>query len=511
MLTSIGDVLPSSAARFGDKVALITETRSLTFIQAEELSNRIANGLTGMGIAPGDRVTLYGANCWEWIVTYYAIHKAGAVVNPINALLTPDEVQYIIDDAGSKMAIASSYKGEILLDLASDTLKDVVLWGDNPPDGTTSFSTLLEQGKPQFNPLAVDGHELGALCYTSGTTGRPKGAMQSRRSLLLNAAGTAMLQGRNERDVIVNPLPCPHVYASVVFNANFLCGSTLVMLERFTEEGMLNAIQEHRATIIDIVPTGYYYLLAHPKLDSYDLSSLTRGTVGGQTLPAAKSLEFTERTEVPVLEMWGMTELSGGGACNPALGVNKPGTIGLAVPGNMARIVDIENPEREMPTNEAGELMFKGPLVMKGYYNDPEATAETIRPDGWMHTGDVATTDEDGYITIVDRKKDIILTAGYNIYPVELERVLCMHPSVALAAVCGMEDEAKGEIPKAFVKLKPGMEAGGRELADHCREYLAAYKVPRAVQIVDEVPVSPTGKIMRRLLGDLDDGIRTID
>ncbi len=510
MLGSIGQILPMAAARHGRKTALITETRSLSFLEAEAFSNRVANGLTAMGISSGDRVTLFGPNCWEWIVAYYAIAKIGAVVNPINAMLTPDEVRYVVEDAGSRAIIASPDKAESLFDMADGSLSDVILWGENHPVGVTSFNDFLSRGKPDFTPVAVDGSDLGAICYTSGTTGRPKGAMQSQRSLLLNASGVALMQGRNAHDVFVNPLPCPHVYGSVVFNANFLCGATLVMLERFTEEGLLDAVQRHRATIMDIVPTGYYYLLAHPKFDHYDLSSLTRCTVGGQTLPAAKSVEFTERTGVPVLEMWGMTELSGGGTANPALGANKPGTIGLAVPGNMARIVDIDDPDLELPPGERGEFMFKGPLVMQGYYGNPEATAETIRPDGWMHTGDIATMDDDGYFTIVDRKKDMILTAGYNVYPVEIERVLCMHPSVALAAVCGVADEAKGEIPKAYVVLKAEAEVAAHDIIEHCRAHLAAYKAPRAVQFVDHVPVTSSGKIMRRLLVDLDDGSRAI-
>ncbi len=511
MVTSLGQVLPAAAARYGQKTALITEKRSLTFAETEELSNRAANGLTALGIGKGDRVTLYGPNSWEWLVAYYAIFKIGAVANPINAMLTQEEVAYIVEDAGAVAAIAASDKGEMLLDLPGGRLKQVILWGEDIPAGAAAFSALLERGKPDFTPVAVDGGDLGKICYTSGTTGRPKGAMQSQRSLLLNPVYTAMLQGRNSRDVFVNPLPCPHVYASVLFNANFLCGSTLVMLERFSEAGMLRAVQEHRATMMDIVPTGYYYLLAHPDFEKYDLGSLTRCTVGGQTLPAAKSLEFTERTGVPVLELWGMTELSGAGATNPALGINKPGTIGPAFPGNMARVVDIEDPDREVPNGEPGELMYRGPLVMQGYYNNPEATAETIRPDGWMHTGDIVTMDDDGYLTVVDRKKDMILTAGYNVYPVELERVLCIHPAVALAAVGGVPDETKGEIAKAYVVLRPGAETGGRDLVDHCRQHLAAYKLPRAVQFVETVPITPTGKILRRFLADLDDGSRAVD
>jgi long-chain acyl-CoA synthetase len=230
--------------------------------------------------------------------------------------------------------------------------------------------------------------------------------------------------------------------------------------------------------------------------------------VGGQTLPTAKSLEFTERTRAPVLELWGMTELAGAATFNPYWGDNKPGTIGLPMPGMFCRIVAVDDPEKEMPAGERGELMIKGPLVMDGYAGNAKATRETVRADGWMHTGDIATVDEDGYYTIVDRKKDMILTAGYNVYPAELERVLCMHPSVALAAVCGVADEAKGELAKAYVMLKPGASASGKELVEHCRQHLAAYKLPRAVQFVANVPITGSGKIMRRLLKDVDDGTR---
>jgi long-chain acyl-CoA synthetase len=287
-----------------------------------------------------------------------------------------------------------------------------------------------------------------------------------------------------------------------------LVGATLVVLPRFSEEGVLDAIQKNRATMLDSVPTAYYYMLSHPKFANYDLSSLTRSTVGGQTLPAAKSLEWTERTGSPVFELWGMTELAGAATFNPYWGDNKVGTIGLPIPGMFCKIVDVENADKELPQGERGELMIKGPLVMDGYAGNDKSTKETIRPDGWMHTGDIATVDDDGYYTIVDRKKDMILTAGYNVYPAELERVLCMHASVALAAVCGVADEAKGELAKAYVMLKPGASVSGKELVEHCRQHLAASKLPRAVQFVANVPITPSGKIMRRLLKDVDDGTR---
>jgi long-chain acyl-CoA synthetase len=289
-------------------------------------------------------------------------------------------------------------------------------------------------------------------------------------------------------------------------NGAMIAGSALIIVPRFNEVTMLRAIEQHRATLMDGVPTAYYYLLAHAQFDTADLSSLTRCWVGGQTLPAAKAIEFTERAGCPIHEIWGMTELAGAASANPVVGPNKPGTIGIPYPGSTMRIVDIDDPGKVMGVGERGELMFRGPLVMDGYYGNDKGTREAIEPDGWLHSGDVATVDEDGYFTIVDRKKDMILTAGFNVYPAELERVLCMHPAVAYAAVTGVPDEVKGELAKAYVVLKTGTGATRDALIAHCREHLAAYKVPRAVQFVDQVPMTSSGKIMRRLLKDLDDG-----
>jgi long-chain acyl-CoA synthetase len=282
----------------------------------------------------------------------------------------------------------------------------------------------------------------------------------------------------------------------------------LIMVPRFDAKEVMAAIAEHRATLMDGVPTAYYYLLAHPDFDDADLSSLTRCWVGGQTLPEAKAIEFTQRTGCPIHEVWGMTELAGAASANPVVGPNKPGTIGIAYPGNSMRVVDIDDPDVVLGPGERGELMFRGPLVMDGYFGNEEATRASIEPDGWLHSGDIATMDEDGYFTIVDRKTDMILTAGYNVYPAELERVLCMHPAVSLAAVSGVPDELKGELAKAYVVLKPDTAASADELVAHCRRHLAAYKVPRAVQFVDDVPITASGKIMRRLLRDIDDGTR---
>jgi len=249
----------------------------------------------------------------------------------------------------------------------------------------------------------------------------------------------------------------------------------------------------------------YMYLLNHPRLQDTDLSSLTRCTVGGQTMPVAKMEEVEDRFGCPLIELWGMTELAGLGTTHPLYGPNKHGSIGIAIPYTEMRIADVDNASTTLPPGEVGELMARGPIVMQGYYGNEEATAEAIEDDGWLHTGDLASMDNDGAIFIVDRKKDMILTAGYNVYPAELERVIAAHPSVAMVAVGPSEDEAKGELAKAYVVLKDGARPAPEEIIDFCRTELAAYKVPRLVQFVDDLPKTSTGKIMRRKLHTLDD------
>jgi long-chain acyl-CoA synthetase len=509
MSETIGEILPDAARRFGDKVALVVGAESFSFSDLDSMSNRVANGLVAAGVGPGDRVTLYGPNCWEWLVAYYAIAKSGAVVNPISSMFTVDEVRYVVADSGARVVVAATEKGIPVLDLIGTAgLSSVVLWGDDVPEGATSFTTWIDDAPRDFTPVQRDRSDLAAVCYTSGTTGHPKGAMQSHRAVIGAAVGTVVMSARGPGDRVVNSLPLPHVYGSCVFNAAMMAGSTFIMVPRFDAAEMMAAIAEHRATLMDGVPTSYYYLLAHPDFDAADLSSLTRCWVGGQTLPEAKAIEFTERTGCPIHEVWGMTELAGAASANPVVGPNKPGTIGIAYPGNSMRVVDIDDPNVVLGPGERGELMFRGPLVMDGYFGNDDATRASIEPDGWLHSGDIATMDEDGYFTIVDRKTDMILTAGYNVYPAELERVLCMHPSVSLAAVTGVPDELKGELAKAYVVLKPGSTTTADTLIAHCREHLAAYKVPRSIQFVDSVPITASGKIMRRLLKDVDDGAR---
>jgi len=514
MLQTIGQVLPAAAARFGAKTALVCDGQAFTFRQLDSLSARMAKSLRALGVSPGDRVTLYGPNGWQWIVSYYAIARAGAVINPVNAMLTADEVRFIVDNCGASVLIAASDKVAPVVQQRPAGLREIIAFGDSasPSSGIRSFEALLDiasdedaQESLPSDPLqAVRPDDLSTICYTSGTTGFPKGAMQSHRAVLLNAAMTATMHMRTASDTVVHALPLPHVYGTIVLNSAVLCGLTLVLLERFTPAAALRAIHEHRATIFDGVPTMYLYMLNAPELAASDLSSLTRCTVGGQSIPQASVREVEARFGCPLLEAWGMTELAGIGTSNTALGPNRHGSIGVPIPYVSCRIADLTDSERALPRGDVGELMVRGPVMMDGYFNDPEGTRDTIEADGWMHTGDVARMEDDGFIYIVDRKKDLILSGGYNVYPAEIERVIAQHPAVAMVAVGSVPDQFKGEVARAYVVCRSDVSATEDEILSLCRQQLAAYKLPRQVQFVDDLPKTSSGKILRRMLRTLE-------
>ena len=506
MYEHLGQVMARGADRYGERVALVFREEEFTYRRLGELTARLANALTDLGIEQGDRVTLYSQNRWEWIVSYYAVLRIGAVINPINVMLTPDEVVYVTQDCGAKALLASADKGTPLIDRIDETpLADIVLFGDDIPAGATSFDTLIADASADFDDVEIDPMATSTIGYTSGTTGHPKGAMLTHRGIVLNSAMTANMHARTGDDICYTALPCAHVYGNVVMNGCFFEGGKLVMNDRFDPIDTMGLIEQHQATIFDGVPTMYMAMLAESKFDDFDLSSLRLCAVGGQTMPEPKMREVEDRFGCPLIELWGMTEVGGLGTTFPAYGPRKHGSIGIQIPYVECRIADVDNAAITMPPDEVGELMVRGPIVMQGYFGNEEKTAETIEPDGWMHTGDLGRMDDDGCVFIVDRKKDMILTAGYNVYPAEIERVVAGHPAVALVAVGSVADEMKGELAKAYVVLKSGATATEDEIIEFCRGTLAAYKLPRLVQFVDDVPKTSTGKIMRRMLTTLDD------
>jgi len=501
----LGTIVTRAARQFGARTALITGDRTLTYRELDELCDRVAGGLHDMGVRPGDRVSLYSPNRWEWVVTYHAALRAGAVVNPINVMLTAEEVAFVLNDCGAAAIFTSGDKAEVIAGLTRSVpaLRRVVGF-DPAGGGVTSFGDLLSGPAAAPDVPRPAPADLSTIGYTSGTTGHPKGAMQSHRAVFLNTAALFAVQTRTERDVLLNALPLPHVYGNIVMNGTFMTGATLVMMERFDPAAALAQIQRHRATVFDGVPTMYAMMLADPSMPGTDLSSLRICAVGGQTMPAAKMREWERRSGAPLLELWGMTELGGAGTANSTYMPNVHGSIGFALPGAEARVAALDNPGVTVPDGEPGELMIRGPLVMLGYYGNEQATKATIEPDGWMHTGDIATRDEEGHFFVVDRRKDLILTGGLNVYPAEIERVVAAHPAVAMVAVGSVPDETYGELARAYVVLRPGATATEAEIIEHCRPHLAAYKRPRSVRFVPDLPKTSTGKVMRRELKTLD-------
>ena len=377
MLDTLGQVLPHAARRYGGKRALVIGERSFSFNELDQLSSALAKNLVAIGVKPGDCVTLYAPNSWEWIVSYYGALKTGAVINPVNVMLTATEVVYVTRDCGAKALIGSPEKIKPALDAGVSGLKTIV-FGEERVAGTTPFDELI--AKPAaFDPVLVKPEALSTIGYTSGTTGHPKGAMQSHRAVMLNGAMTAQMHLKSELDTVVTALPCPHVYGNVVFNGAMLYGLTLVLHPRFDAAEILTSMEAHRATMFEGVPTMYMYMLAHPDLARFDLSSLTRCTVGGQTMPVAKMQEVEKRFGCPLIELWGMTELAGLGTTFPSNGPYKLGSIGIPLPHVEARIADVNDAGKTMPRGEVGELMIRGPIVMQGYYGNDEATRERDR------------------------------------------------------------------------------------------------------------------------------------
>ncbi|HWL45490.1 MAG TPA: AMP-binding protein [Ilumatobacter sp.] len=500
-----GQILPESARRFGAKTALRANGRDLSYAELDDLSNRVAVWLAACGIAPGDRVSIYSANRWEWIVAYHGALKAGTVVNPVNVMLTADELRFVLGDCGSSLLFASGERLAGLDRLVADvpTLRGVVGLDDSP-NATATFTDVLATPVPEgFAPHQPEPTEASTIGYTSGTTGHPKGAVQSHQAVLLSCRATAEMHGRTASDVVVTALPAPHVYGNVVVNSTFLVGGTVVLMERFDPAAALQLIDVHQATMFEGVPAMYSMMLSHPDLAAASLHTLTRCTVGGQTIASATVAAWQAKAAAPLIELWGMTELAGLGTTHWHDGLPVPGSIGVALDCVELRVADLNDPARDAAVGEPGELMARGPLVMLEYFGNPAATAEAIEADGWMHTGDIASVDASGHYFVVDRRKDMIITGGYNVYPAEIERVLAGHPAVALVAVGPVPDPVKGELAKAYVVLREGVTATEQEIVDYSREHLAPYKRPRKVAFVLALPQTSTGKIMRRELINL--------
>jgi long-chain acyl-CoA synthetase len=504
MNSALGDVLPAAAAKFGAKIALIVGDTALSFQRLDELSTRIACALAGLGLRAGDRVSLCAGNCWQWVVAYYGALKAGAIVNPLNSMLTQDELGFAARDCAPRFAMFSREKATAFLDIRKQTpVEHVILFDEAPLTGAITFDDLIARAATGEEFSSRNPKDTASVGYTSGTTGHPKGAMTTHWGVILSAAMYSNMIVRAPSDTVLTAVPLPHVYGTCLLNSCMISGATLIQMPRFDPDAALELAATHRVTMIEGVPTMYMYMLNSTRLSGLDLSSLRVCMVGGQTMPLPKMAEVEHRFGCPLKEIWGMTEVSGVGIMHPFHAPSRLGSIGIPIPFVQCRIADVDDPGSTLPDNADGELMIRSPIVMQGYFRNESATRETIEPDGWMHTGDIARRDSDGFYFVVDRKKDMINTAGFKVWPAEIERVVAAHSSVALVAVGGVPDELKGEIAKAYVVLKSGASPDEESILDLCRKQLAAYKVPRAIQFVADLPKTSSGKIMRRELKKL--------
>ncbi len=489
----------------------------LTFAQVDAMACQVANALVARGIRPGDRVALSCPNLPYFPIVYYGILKAGGIVVPLNVLFKGDEIAYHLQDSGARAYFAFEGTPELPMGKWSDegarqvpgceslVILTATPGGPSPIPGRESLGECLRDMPPSFQTVPRAPDDTAVILYTSGTTGRPKGAELTHANMVLNAMVSRDLgipEIGNEHAVAVVALPLFHSFAQTVqMNAQALHGGTIVLVPRFEPGAVLEVIVREKANLYAGVPTMYWALLNHAKSTGLDTAAVAANlklcTSGGAAMPVELLRAFEEAFAVKILEGYGLSETSPVATFNQADLPRKVGSIGVPVFGCEVRVVDDEMNDR--PVNEPGEIVIRGHNVMTGYWQKPEATAEAFR-GGWFHTGDVARRDEDGYFFIMDRIKDMILRGGFNVYPREIEELLLTHPAVSMAAVVGTPDERLGEEIKAFVVRKPGAEVAEDELVSWCKERLAAYKYPRHVEFRDALPMSATGKILKREL-----------
>ena len=493
-------VLRGAAAR-GDKPALIDAAsgRTLGYAALAAGVSRVAAGLAARGFRPGDVLGLFMPNAPEFPLAFHGTLAAGGVVTTINSLSTVQDAVFQLRDAHARFLVTvppfMDRAGPVARQLG---IEEVFVIGGAP--GATPFAALLEHDAPVPPPVSVDpARDLAALPYSSGTTGFPKGVMLTHRNLVANLVQTDLVHPLVEQDRVVAVLPFFHIYGmQVVLNLALWRGATLVTMPKFELEPFLGTLERYRVTRAFVVPPLVLALAKHPAVDGYDLSSLSGMMSGAAPLDAALQTACARRLGCRLLQGYGLTEASPVTHANPDVPDRiRPGTVGPLLPNTECRIV---NPATgaDLHIEEDGELLIRGPQVMRGYLNNPEATAATLDGDGWLHTGDIGHVDADGYFTIVDRLKELIKYKGFQVAPAELEAVLCAHPAVADAAVIPIPDDECGEVPKAFVVLKG--EASPATLLAYVAEHVAPYKKLRAIEVIDAIPKSPSGKILRRIL-----------
>lgn len=514
-MLNLSVLLEDSAHHVPDRVAVIFNEHQFTYAQVNAMANQVAQGLIGLGVEKGDKVALGCPNLPFFPIIYYGILKAGAVVVPLNVLLKPREIAYHLQDSDAKVYFC--FEGTADLPMGTmghagfqqvDSCEHMVMITANPAapspiDGVMTLGMLMYEKSPTFAGVDTDAMDTAVILYTSGTTGQPKGAELSHSNMVMNARLSDNMYEAADHEIHLITLPLFHSFGQTVqMNSGFYNGATITLLPRFDAEAALGIIQRDNVTIFAGVPTMYWAMLNVPDAETkFDLGKIADNmrlcASGGAAMPVEVMRAFEEKFNVVILEGYGLSETSPVASFNPEIGVRKPGSVGLPVWGVQIRIVDVN--DEDVAQGELGEILIKGHCVMKGYYKRPEETAVSIR-DGWLYTGDIGRIDEDGYVYIADRVKDMIIRGGFNVYPRELEEVMVTHPDVSLVAVIGIPHDQHGEEVKAYVIPNAGATITEDELRDWCKENMAAYKYPRIIEFREELPMTATGKILKREL-----------
>jgi long-chain acyl-CoA synthetase len=516
------EILDTAAVDVPDRPATAFLGATLTYAELKNRSDRLAAAFDTMGLKKGDRVGLMLPNCPQYLIAAFAVLRHGAIVVNINPTYTARELLGVANDSSMRFLVTLDALAPLALAIRSDTrLEQIIITSaaeysaaaatTAPAAGTLRLSDLLQDvPAPRHLRIAIDADDLAVLQYTGGTTGAPKAAMLTHANIFANVVQTeAFMYRARERGSAryLMVIPYFHIYGFTVgMMKGTWVGALQILIPKYDVEQVLAALRDFRPTYFPAVPTIFVSMLGHPRVAEFGLDKVRTFNSGAAPCPVEVIEQFERTCGRTLNEGYGLSEASPVTHTTAQLAVRKPGTVGLPLPDTDMKIVDLESGMRELPAGEAGELCIAGPQVMKGYWNRPEETAYVLRThaDGriWLHTGDIATVDEDGYTTIVQRKKDMMIVDGFNVYPSEVESVLYLHPGVRLAAAIGEPHAYHGEVVRAYVALKPGAGATEADLIAHCKTALAPYKVPKHIEIRETLPMSAVGKILYRVLRD---------
>lgn len=493
----IGKVLAQRALITPDREALIFKDRTFTYQELNRRANKAANALLDLGVKQGDRIGLLMFNCNEFMETYFAASKIGAVLVPLNIRLAAPELDFILDDCGvSEFFYGSGFDETVGQMKTPAQVRHRIRTGPSSLPDTMDYENFIEKAGDEEPDFPLDEDDLNVVMYTSGTTGHPKGAMLTHRGMY--SAGADMLIGLHyqypDRCLLLGPFF--HSGSITPFLGHVIRGICTIIMDKFEPEAAIRLIQEKRARLMVGVTVIMRMLLQVPDLESYDLDCWEMAILPGSPLPYPLIKEAHDRLGVLCQNLWGLTEMCGPGSLmNVEDILDRPECAGKAYFNVDIRIVGLDG--EDLPSDELGEIVVRGPNMMKGYWNRPEATAETIR-DGWLFTGDMGKLDKDGYLYVIDRRKDMILSGGENIYPAEVEKVIRDMPGVADASVIGVPDEKWGEVGKVFIEKGEGKPPDPEEVIAFCRSRLAGYKVPKYIEYIEELPRNPSGKVLKK-------------